>query len=95
MAAPGATFLLYGFAGPPRLAPILARVNLDEVRQRFSPDWEIISAQPTSPAALQLARRRADGYFVLWRFQLRRLAGECSVAASTEDVAVRASNLSA
>jgi ubiquinone/menaquinone biosynthesis C-methylase UbiE len=54
VAAPGATFLLYGFAGSPRLAPILARVNLDEVRRRFSRDWEIISAEPTSPAALQL-----------------------------------------
>ncbi len=36
MAAPGATFLLYGFARPPRLAPIQAGVRLDEVRERFS-----------------------------------------------------------
>jgi SAM-dependent methyltransferase len=74
VAAPGATFLLYGFARPPRLAPMQAGVSLDEVRQRFGPRWTIESAEQTSAAAIHVARTRADRSFELWHFQLRRLA---------------------
>jgi SAM-dependent methyltransferase len=72
--APGATLLLYGFARPPRLAPMQAGISLGEVRERFSGDWEIVSAEPTTAAAIQVARTRADRSFELWRFVLRRLA---------------------
>jgi SAM-dependent methyltransferase len=71
-AAPGGTFLLYGFARPPRLAPIQAGVSLDEVRERFSTKWEIVSAEQTTAAAIKVARTRVDRSFELWRFQLRR-----------------------
>jgi SAM-dependent methyltransferase len=74
VAAPAATFLLYGFARPPRLAPIQAGVSLDEVRERFSAQWEIVSADRTSAAAIRVARSRVDRSFELWRFQLRRRA---------------------
>jgi SAM-dependent methyltransferase len=74
VAATGATFLLYGFARPPRLAPIQAGVSLDEVRERFSTWWEIVSAEQTSAAALRVARSRVDRSFELWRFRLRRRA---------------------
>jgi hypothetical protein len=74
IAAPGATFLLYGFARPPRLAPIQAGVSLDEVRERFSTWWAIVSAEQTSAAALRVARSRVDRSFELWRFRLRRRA---------------------
>lgn len=72
MAAPGATFLLYGFARPPRLAPIQAGVSLAEVRQRFAEKWEIVTAEQTSAAAINVARTRADRSFELWHFLLRR-----------------------
>jgi SAM-dependent methyltransferase len=75
-AAPGATFLLYGFARPPRLAPIHAGISLDEVRRRFSGRWEIVSAEQTTAAAIKVARTRVDRSFELWRFQLRRLEPE-------------------
>ena len=74
VAAPGTTFLLYGFARPPRLAPMQAGISLEEVRERFARDWEIVSAEQTSAAAIQVARTRADRAFELWRFRLRRLA---------------------
>jgi SAM-dependent methyltransferase len=74
VAVPGATFLLYGFARPPRLAPIQAGISLDEVRHRFSREWEIVSAERSSAAAIQVARTRADRSFELWRFRLRRLS---------------------
>jgi SAM-dependent methyltransferase len=72
VAAPGATFLLYGFARPPRLAPMHAGIALDEVRERFSREWEIVKAERTSATAIQVARTRADQSFELWRFRLRR-----------------------
>jgi hypothetical protein len=65
-------FLLYGFARPPRLAPIQAGVSLLEVRERFSAHWEIVSAEQTSAAAIRVARTRVDRSFELWRFRLRR-----------------------
>jgi SAM-dependent methyltransferase len=72
VATPGATYLLYGFARPPRLAPIQAGISLDEVRERFSHEWEIVIAEQTSAAAIQVARTRVDQSFQLWRFVLRR-----------------------
>src|SRR5215472_4067835 len=72
VAAPAATFLLYGFARPPRLAPMQAGISLDEVRERFSREWEIVTAEQTSAAAIQVARTRVDQTFQLWRFLLRR-----------------------
>jgi SAM-dependent methyltransferase len=72
VAAPGATLLLYGFARPPRLAPMRAGISLDEVRERFSETWEIVTAEQTSAAAIKVARTRVDRSFELWRFRLRR-----------------------
>jgi SAM-dependent methyltransferase len=74
VASPGATFLLYGFARPPRLAPMRAGVSLDEVRGRFAPAWTIERAEQTTADAIQVARTRADRSFELWRFRLRRVA---------------------
>jgi SAM-dependent methyltransferase len=59
VAAPGAVFLLYCFARPPRYPPMQAGVSPKEVRERFAIKWEIQSA---------------DRSFELWRFSLRRLA---------------------
>jgi SAM-dependent methyltransferase len=89
VAAQGATFLLYGFARPPRLAPMHAAISLDEVRERFSRDWEIVDADQTSAAAIQVARTRVDRSFELWRFRLRRLSGKASHAPMSSDVAAR------
>ena len=72
VAEPGATLLLYGFARPPRLAPMRAGVSLDEIRERFSETWEIVTAEQTSAAAIEVARTRVDRSFELWRFRLRR-----------------------
>jgi hypothetical protein len=91
VAAPGATFLLYGFARPPRLAPMPAGISLDEVRERFGRDWEIVKAERTSATAIQVAGRRADRDFELWRFQLRRLRDESGSAMRGAEVAVGAS----
>jgi SAM-dependent methyltransferase len=74
VSAPGATLLLYGFARPPRLAPIAASISADEVRERFSGDWELASAERTTAAAIQVARTRADRAFELWRFRLQKAA---------------------
>jgi hypothetical protein len=76
LAAPGATFLLYGFARPPRLAPMQAAVSLDEVRKRFSRNWEIVTAEQTTAVAIQVARTRADRSFELWRFRMRRSSSQ-------------------
>jgi SAM-dependent methyltransferase len=71
VAALGATFLLYGFARPPRLAPMQAGVSLDEIRGRFARRWERVSAEHTSATAIEVARTRVDRSFELWRFCLR------------------------
>jgi SAM-dependent methyltransferase len=89
VAAPGATFLLYGFARPPRLAPVQAGISLDEVRERFSRDWEIVGAEQTSGAPIQVAHTRADQVFELWRFRLRRLTHEGRGAPIGSDVPAR------
>lgn len=73
-AAPGATLLLYGFARPPRLAPMQAGVTADEVRERFGrAGWEVVSAERTTAGAVGVGRRRVDDLFDLWRCWLRRL----------------------
>lgn len=82
VAAPGATFLLYGFARPPRLAPMHAGISLDEVRERFSRTWEIVKAEQTSATAIQVARTRADQSFELWRFLLARRADAAGAASA-------------
>jgi hypothetical protein len=66
--------MLYGFARPPRLAPMPARVSVNEVRERFGSRWEIEVAEQTSIAAIGVARTRDDRGFLLWRFRLCRLA---------------------
>lgn len=75
-AAPGATFLLYGFTRPPKAAPMHASVSDDEIRDRFSPaGWDIISAEPASAEKLGVGVRRADERFALRHYHLRRLPG--------------------
>lgn len=74
-AAPGATFLLYGFGRPPKAAPMHATLTTEEVRQRFGPaGWQLIAAARASADALGIAVRRADDRFELWRYHLRRTA---------------------
>ena len=77
MAAPGSTFVLYGF-GRRSFAPMEAGVTPDEVRGRFG-GWELVEAQRVDPETLleqtggspEVAR--AAAWFQLWRFRLRRL----------------------
>jgi len=70
-AAPGATFLLYGFKRPPRAAPLHSGMTADEVRRRFCPaGWELVNAERTS-AETPTVPGAADR-FELWRYQLRR-----------------------
>jgi SAM-dependent methyltransferase len=71
-AAPAATLLLYGFARPPKAAPMHAGITDDEVRQRFTPEWEIISVRPAEADSLGVGKRRADRRFDLRCYQLHR-----------------------
>ena len=72
-AAPGATLLLYGFARPPRLAPMRAGVSAGEVRERFVPHgWELVGAEAMTADAIEAVGRRADQRFELSRYRLRR-----------------------
>lgn len=74
VAAPGATFLLFGFSRPPRLAPMHAGLTTEEVRERFNGKrWELIDAGPKSTDPIEVAGRRADELFDFWGFRLRRL----------------------
>jgi SAM-dependent methyltransferase len=74
VAAAGATLLLYGFGRPPRLAPMHAGLTPDEVRERFGRrDWELLSAERVSASAIEVAGRRVDDRFELWRCRLRHL----------------------
>jgi SAM-dependent methyltransferase len=73
-AAPGATFLLFGFTRPPRLAPMRAGLTTEEVRQRFNGRrWELRSAGRKSTEPIEVAGRRTDELFGLWGYRLRRL----------------------
>jgi len=70
---PGATFLLYGFARPPLLAPMHAGLTADEVTELFGASgWEVVRAERTDRDAIQVARTRVDRSFELWRYQLVR-----------------------
>jgi SAM-dependent methyltransferase len=74
-AAPGSTFLLFGFTRPPRLAPMHAGVTTEEVRRRFDGSrWDLVSAGPKSVDAIEVAGKRADELFELWGYRLQRLA---------------------
>jgi SAM-dependent methyltransferase len=73
VAAPGATFLLYGFKRPPRLAPMQAGLTAEEVRERFADNrWELVSAEPVGADEIRAVGRRVDETFEVWRYQLRR-----------------------
>ncbi|MQA87452.1 MAG: methyltransferase domain-containing protein [Streptosporangiales bacterium] len=72
-AAPGSTFLLFGFR-PPRLAPMRAGVTTEEVRERFHDHgWELVSAERKSIDEIEVAGKPADELFELWGYALRRL----------------------
>lgn len=74
-AAPGATFLLYGFRRPPKAAPMHADLTVDEVRQRFGPaGWQLVTAARASADTLGITVRRAGDRFELWHYHLRRAA---------------------
>jgi len=75
VAAPGATYLLYGFARPPRLAPMQAGLSEAEVRARFQQaGWQVAAAERVDNDPIVVARSRVDRSFQLWRYRLQRLA---------------------
>ncbi len=73
-AAPGATFLLLGFAHP--LFPMQAGISPNEVRDRFgSRGWEVVSSEQLVAAQIPPLKFRAQGVaarFGLWAYQLQR-----------------------
>jgi SAM-dependent methyltransferase len=72
VAAPEATLLLYGFARPPRLAPMYAGLTPDEVRERFGRrGWQVVSAERVSANAIEVSGRRVDEQFELLCCRLR------------------------
>lgn len=72
-AAPGATYLLYGFRRPPKAAPMHAGLTVDEVQERFVPaGWQLVSAGRTSADTISIRASNAANRFELWRYQLRR-----------------------
>jgi len=72
-AAPGATFLLYGFRRPPKAAPMHAGLTVEEVRQRFAPaGWQLVSADHIPAETISIRARQAANRFDLWRYQLHR-----------------------
>jgi len=75
VAAPGATYLLYGFARPPRLAPMQAGLSEAEVRARFEQlGWQVAAAEQVDDDPIVVARSRVDRSFRLWRYRLHRIA---------------------
>jgi SAM-dependent methyltransferase len=75
VATPGATYLLYGFARPPRLAPMRAGLSEAEVRARFEQaGWRVAAAEQVDDDPIVVARSRVDRSFQLWRYRLQRLA---------------------
>jgi SAM-dependent methyltransferase len=73
VARPGATFLLYGFARPPRLAPMQAGLTEAEVRDRFTgAGWSLAEAKRVFDDPIVVARSRVDRSFQLWRYVLER-----------------------
>ena len=80
VAAPGATLLLYGFARPPRLAPVPAGLTPEEVRRRFGgAGWALAGAELVPADATDIAGRRVDRSFALWCYRLRRLPAPAPV----------------
>jgi SAM-dependent methyltransferase len=73
-AAPGATFLLFGFKRPPRMAPMQAGLTAEEVRQRFPErGWEVITAEPVGADEIETVAGRVNtASFEAWRYRLRR-----------------------
>jgi SAM-dependent methyltransferase len=75
VARPGATLLLYGFARPPRFAPMTAGLTEAEVRSRFcAAGWDVSSAARVMDDPIVVARARVDRSFQLWRYLLHRRA---------------------
>jgi len=73
VAAPGATFLLYGFTRPPRAAPMFSGMTTREVEDRFGEWWELVNSQRSSMGrGVEVSGRRADDLFELWTWRLRR-----------------------
>jgi len=71
VAAPDATLLLYGFARPPILAPMHAGLTPEEVGERFGRGgWTLVSAERAAAASIDVAGRRVDEQFELWRCRL-------------------------
>jgi SAM-dependent methyltransferase len=83
VAAPGAVMLLFGFARPPRLAPLHAGLTPDEVRDRFGPKgWVLVRADRAPAGTIDASGRRVDERFELWRCRLvRSMAAETARAA--------------
>jgi SAM-dependent methyltransferase len=72
-AAPGATFLLYGFTRPPRFAPMAASMSTDEVERHVGAQgWQLESAEPVPAQAIDARQRGGAVRFGLWRYRLRR-----------------------
>lgn len=72
-AAPGATFLLYGFTRPPRFAPMATSISADEVERRFGgAGWELTGAEPVPAGEIEARQGGSAQRFGLWRYRLRR-----------------------
>jgi SAM-dependent methyltransferase len=70
-AAPGATFVLFGFKRPPRLAPMQAGLSAEEVRDRFPRQgWDVITAEPVSAEELGAVGRPVNASFEAWHYRL-------------------------
>jgi hypothetical protein len=72
-AAPGATFLLFGFKRPPRLAPMQAGLSAEEVHDRFPRQgWDVITAEPVGAEELAAVGRHVNASFEAWHYRLRK-----------------------
>jgi SAM-dependent methyltransferase len=81
VAAPGATLLLYGFARPPRLAPMPAGLPPEEVRRRFAgAGWALERAERVPAGTVGIAGARVDRSLALWCYRLRRLPARAAGA---------------
>ena len=73
VAAPGATFLLYGFTRPPRFAPMAASISTHEVERYVGAHgWQLERAEAVPAAAIDARQRGGAQRFGLWRYRLRR-----------------------
>jgi SAM-dependent methyltransferase len=77
-AAPGATFLLYGFRRNPPATRVRPGLTPEEVRSRFVPaGWRLVRVGPASVEGLGVALPKAVRWTVerrlqLWRYELER-----------------------